>query len=144
MRFSSGTSKSGCQGDVHLCGVVFSGTQAFSAIRFSGMSLNSYFENCQVLKPADTLAPIQPSRGLHWSLANLCCRGSLIYYLGTFLQAVGSFGLILEEPMQLLLAPEFVTFPEFLLHSLLSQTQIPKAHANSTQMPGRYIPSWAV
>lgn len=46
-----------------------------------------------------------------------------------------SFALTVEEPMQLLLAPEFVTFPEFLLHELLSETQIPKAHANAAQMP---------
>jgi hypothetical protein len=36
----------------------------------------------------------------------------------------------------LLLASEFVTFPELLLYDFLSQSQIPEALANSAQMPG--------
>lgn len=121
----------------------FPGHWAFSTIGFSGMPLNSHFENFQVLKSVDTLAPIQPSSGLDWSLVNFCSRVDLICYLGTFLYDC-SCGLTLEEPMQLLLAPEFVTFLEFLFHNLLSQNQTPKAHANSAHMSGRSIHHWAI
>lgn len=62
----------------------FPGHWAFSAIGYSGMSLNPYFENCQVLKLVDTLAIVHPSSGLDWSLVNFCCRSSLICHHRTF------------------------------------------------------------
>lgn len=43
----------------------------FSAFGFSGVSVNSYFETRQVLKPSEPLAPVQPSSGLDWSSVDL-------------------------------------------------------------------------
>ena len=84
MRCRNSTNIKGCHCDLHLCGVVFLGHWAFSALGFSDMSVNAYFKSCQVLKPLGPLAPVQLSCGLDWSSVDLWGRMSLICCSGPF------------------------------------------------------------
>lgn len=70
-----------------------------------------------ILKTAIS-APIQSSSRLDRFLVSLFCRANLIPNLATSLYAVCSFSLTLEEPVKFVLAPDFVTFSEFLLYNL--------------------------
>lgn len=89
--------------------------------------------SCLVLKPADTLVLPRPSGSSHKPYTSAVDWVWMVGYLGMFLHSCLFCSLISEEPTDLLLAPEFVTFPEFLLHDLFCHS--PKSHRHLLSQP---------